>query len=45
MNLRDHWLQLLEKAFPQEIPLFLTNFNFAKVDFASQPYMWGLKVW
>jgi hypothetical protein len=36
MNSRGHWLQVLEKAFPQEIPLFLPNFNFAKVDFASQ---------
>jgi hypothetical protein len=37
MNSGDHWLQVLEKAFPQEIPLFLTNFDLAKVNFASQP--------
>ena len=36
MNSGDQWLQVLEKAFPQEIPLFLPNFNFAKVNFASQ---------
>jgi hypothetical protein len=36
MNSGDHWLQVLEKAFPQEIPLFLTNFDFAKVNFANQ---------
>jgi len=35
MNSEDHWLQVLEKAFPQEITLFLTNFDFAKVNFAS----------
>ena len=39
MNSGDPWLQVLEMAFPQEMPLFLTNFNFVKVDFASQPYM------
>ena len=44
MNSRDHWLQVLKKAFPQEITKFLTNFDFAKVNFASQPCMWGLKV-
>jgi hypothetical protein len=35
MNSGDHWLQVLEKAFPQEIPLFLTIFDFTKVNFAS----------
>jgi len=45
MNSKDHWLQVLEKAFPQEIPLFLTIFDFTKVNFASHLCMWGLKVW
>jgi hypothetical protein len=39
MKSGDHWLQVLEKAFPQEITKFLTNFDFAKVNFASQPCM------
>jgi hypothetical protein len=39
MNSGDHWLEVLEKTFPQEITLLLTNFDFAKVNFAGQPCM------
>jgi hypothetical protein len=36
MNSWTPWLQVLEKAFPQEMLPFLTNFDFAKVNIAIQ---------
>jgi mRNA deadenylase 3'-5' endonuclease subunit Ccr4 len=39
MNSWTPWLQVLEKAFPQEMLPFLTNFDFAKVNLAIQPCM------